>query len=188
MTRRRRRPPVEEPSDSEDTTSAPFMVITKNRRTMCTKTAQSSIDNRVESQPGPVMSNPMDDVDMFITEIPKETLAPTTSMEDRVGTDIFITVDPFDKFGENPGHEIQLGHASPHTDVSHDAQGEKEKSIPYFPEWETIALAERVDQEGCIQRHQGSSPIDKGTTTAEQEGHSMRRMSGPVHNIELNNQ
>ncbi|KZV30870.1 hypothetical protein F511_15789 [Dorcoceras hygrometricum] len=66
VTRRRRRPQVEEPSDSEDPTSAPFMVITKKHRTMRTKTAQSSIDNRVESQPRPVTSNPMGDIDMFI--------------------------------------------------------------------------------------------------------------------------
>ncbi|KZV41977.1 hypothetical protein F511_32089 [Dorcoceras hygrometricum] len=79
VTRRRRRSQVTEPSDSEDTSFAPFMVITKKRRTMCTKTAHSSIENRVKFQPRPVTRNPLDDIDTFIAEIPEGTLAPTTA-------------------------------------------------------------------------------------------------------------
>ncbi|KZV38969.1 hypothetical protein F511_34148 [Dorcoceras hygrometricum] len=62
------------------------------------------------------------------------TPAHTTAMEDKVSDNLFTTTEPFDKSEENPRYEMQMDHASPHTDISHDDQGEKERSIPDYPE------------------------------------------------------
>ncbi|KZV40212.1 hypothetical protein F511_27598 [Dorcoceras hygrometricum] len=123
VTRRRKRPQVEESSDSEDTTSAPSMAITNKGRTMSTNTAQPSIDNRMEPQSRLDSSNQMDDEDLFTSEIPEGTLAPIVDIEDRVDNDPFIMAEPMVRSEENPGCETQMDHVGRNAAISDDAQG-----------------------------------------------------------------
>ncbi|KZV53130.1 hypothetical protein F511_24032 [Dorcoceras hygrometricum] len=78
VTHRRRRPHVEEPSESEETTSAPSLAIVKKRRTMRTRPSQ------IRPHLGLVSSNPMENADLLLTEIPEETPAHTIAMEDKM--------------------------------------------------------------------------------------------------------
>ncbi|KZV14660.1 hypothetical protein F511_39442 [Dorcoceras hygrometricum] len=123
VTRQRKRSQVEESSDSEDTTSAQLMAITKNRGTMRTKTAQPSIETRMEPQSRLVSNNQIDDVDLFTSEIPEGTLAPTIDIEDSVDNDPFIMAEPMVRSEENPGCKTQMDHLGPNAAISVDAQG-----------------------------------------------------------------
>ncbi|KZV31318.1 hypothetical protein F511_28115 [Dorcoceras hygrometricum] len=150
-----------------ETTSAPSLAIMKKRRTMRTRPTEFSIANQILPQPEPVSSNPMDNADLFLTEIPKGTPTHTNAMEDKVSDNLFTPTEPFDKSERNLECEIQMDYASPHIAISLNVQGEKERSIPDYLDKETTSITARASG-GIHSADVNNYSIDKGTTTANQ--------------------